>query len=311
MFSFFIQIGPLSILKMSIELLSLHQGALDFLNGTRNYFTLCTDQPVVPLFWSGLSAFCFLLGLPASVTVLRELCQRHQQNISTNDFFVFNLTVIDLVFLTVLPFGIFNYMLLHNTEFEWINNFTYSLPIWGRPLFMACLCGDYYFAVVHPIIYMTNRRTAIIRKVIAVTIWLFIICFGCLIVICPWVFTTIFTSIPLFISLPVIGFCDISVFRALKKPDPSGKSNIHPQKKRALHTIIYSFVLTFTAYLPPALIFSLGHNLPLSFDVYYCVLIFLAISSIVSGGVIMPVLYLESIGQLRIQNIIEKIKMGS
>ncbi len=157
---------------------------------------------------------------------------------------------------------------------------------------------------------MTNRKTAIIRKVTAVTIWLFIVCFGCLIVIYPWVFTTIFTSIPLFISLPVIGFCDISVLRALKKTDPSGKSNIHPQKKRALRTIINSFVLTFTAYLPPALIFSLGHNLPLSFDVYYCVLIFIAISSTVSGGVIMPVLYLDSIGQLRIQNIIEKIKMG-
>ncbi len=146
---------------------------------------------------------------------------------------MFNLTIIDLVFLTVLPFGVYNYMLLHNTEFEWFNNFTYSLTICGRPLFMACVCGDYYFAVVHPIIYMTNRKTAIIRKVTAVTIWLFIVCFGCLIVIYPWVFTTIFTSIPLFISLPVIGFCDISVLRALKKTDPSGKSNIHPQKKES------------------------------------------------------------------------------
>ncbi len=155
-------------------------------------------------------------------------------------------------------------MLLHNTEFEWFNIFTYSLTMCGRPLFMACVCGDYYFAVVHPIIYMTNRKYAIIRKVIAVTIWLFIIFFGCFIVIYPWVFVTIFTSIPLFISLPVICFCDISVLQALK-------SNIHPQKKRALCTIISSFVLTFTAYLPPALIFSLGHNLPLSFDVYYCV----------------------------------------
>ncbi len=119
---------------MSIELLSSHQSALYFSNGTRNYFTLCTDQPAVPFFWSGLCAFCFLLGLPASVTVLWELCLRHRQNISTNDFFVFNLTIIDLVFLTVLPFGVYNYMLLHNTEFEWFNNFTYSLTICGRPL---------------------------------------------------------------------------------------------------------------------------------------------------------------------------------
>ncbi|XP_067247402.1 lysophosphatidic acid receptor 4-like [Chanodichthys erythropterus] len=261
------------------------------------------------MLWSGLSAFCVLLGIFASVVVLRKLCQRHRQNISTNDFFVFNLTIIDLVFLICLPFSVYNYMLLHNSEFEFFNNFTYSLPICGRPLFMACVCGDYYFAVVHPIIYINSRRTAIIRKVIAVTIWLFIICFGLLLVIYPWIFTTTFTSTPLFISLPVIGFCDVSVLQALRKPDPSGKSNIHPQKKRALRTIINSFILTFTAYLPPVLIFSFGHNLPIRFDMYYCILIFIAICSTVSGGVIMPFLYLESIGQLNIQHIVAKIKM--
>jgi len=287
----------------------LHQSASDFSNGTRNYFTLCSDQLTFPLFWSGLSAFCVLLGVFASAVVLRKLCQRHRKNISTNDFFVFNLTIIDLIFLSLLPFGVYNYMLLHNSEFEYFNNFTYSIPLCGRPLFMACVCGDYYFAVVHPIIYINSRRIAIVRKVIGMIIWLLIICFGIIMVVHPWVFTSTFTSTPLFISLPVIGFCDVSVLQALRKPDPSGKSSIHPQKKRALRTIINSFVLTFTTYLPSALIFSFGHNLPIRFDMYYCTLIFIAICSAVLGGVIMPVLYLDSIGQLKIQNIVEIIKM--
>lgn len=142
---------------------SLHQSASDFSNGTRNYFTLCSNQLIIPMFWSGLSIFCGLLGVLASAVVLWKLCQRHRQNISTNDFFVFNLTIIDIVFLSFLPFGVYNYMLLHNSEFEYFNNFTYSLPICGRPLFMACVCGDYYFAVVHPIIYMTSKRIAMIK----------------------------------------------------------------------------------------------------------------------------------------------------
>jgi len=41
---------------------------------------------------------------------------------------------------------------------------------------MAYVWGDYYFAVVHPIIYyMTNKRSA---KVISVIVWVFIVCFG-------------------------------------------------------------------------------------------------------------------------------------
>ncbi|XP_051721290.1 P2Y purinoceptor 3-like [Ctenopharyngodon idella] len=290
------------MLKMPAETLSSTQNSSDFSNVTKDYF--CTEQPIGPLFWSGFSVVCLILGFPAIVMVLQELCQRHRQNIS-NDFFVFNLTFIDLSYLSILPFSVFNYMIWHNIQFEWFCNFMYSLTVSGRPLFMACVCGDYYFAVVHPIIYMTNKRSAMIRKIISVIIWLFIIGFGSLAASSSWIYFTVLGCTPLFISLPVIGFCDVIVFRALRKTNHSGKSNVHPQKKRALRTIVNSFVMTFIVYLPPSMVFSLGNNYHLSYETQYCILLFVAVCFTISGCVIMPVLYLESTGQLNIRRIMK------
>lgn len=283
---------------MPAETLSSPQNSSDFSNVTKDYF--CTEQPTGPLFWSGFSVVCLLLGFPATVMVLRELCQRHQQNTS-NDFFVFNLTFIDLSYLSILPFSVFNYMVWQNIKFEWFFNFMYSLTVSGRPLFMACVCGDYYVAVVHPIIYMTSKRIAMIRKIISVIIWLFIIFFGLLTASSSWFYFNFLGCTPLFISLPVIGFFDVTVFQALRKTNPSGKSSVHPQKKRALRTIMNSFFMTFIVYLPPSIVFSLGNTSYLSYETQYCILLFVAVCFTLSGCVIMPVLYLESTGQLNIR----------
>lgn len=288
---------------MAIEDLHLFQSSS---NGTKNYFTICIDHPPTLLIWSAFSILCFLLGFPATILVLRELFQRSRQKTS-NDFFVFNMTVIDFGFLTILPINIMNYIVWYNTEFECICNFMYTLTVSGRPLFMACVCGEYYFAVVHPIMYRTSKRAAMIRKAIAVIIWMFISGFGIFIVIYTWALTTTIAALPLLIALPIICFCDVCVYRALRKKDPSGRSEVHPQKKRALRTIISSFVMTFTAYLPPAVIFALGHDIPMNFDEYYCTFIFLAFSFGILGSVIMPFLYLESLGQLDIQKMFKKM----
>lgn len=141
------------MLKMLTKTLSSTQNSSDFLNVTMDYF--CSKHSTASLVWSGFSFVCLLLGFPDIVKVLLELSQRYRQNFS-NDFFVFNLTFIDLAYLSILPFSVFNYMVWHNIKFEWLCNFMYSLTVSGRPLFIACVCGD--FAVVHPIIYMTNRR---------------------------------------------------------------------------------------------------------------------------------------------------------
>lgn len=287
------------------------QNSSDFSNDTQeepNYFLTCINLPIRINIWLSYSVFCFLLGFPATITVLKNLCERRRQNTS-NDFFMFNLTIIDLVFLCCLPFNVFNYQVWHNKILDQVCTYIYLIALSGRPLFMACVCGEFYFAVLHPITYRTNKRTAIMRKAVAVMVWFLILCHGYFITSNPRLITSACASFTLFVALPVIGFCDISVFWALRKKDPSGKPTVHPQKKRALRTIISSFIMTLTAYLPPAVFFAMGQDMALSNTImYYCVLSFLAVCFSVSGCVIMPVLYLESIGQLNMWKIAGKMQ---
>ncbi|XP_036446525.1 lysophosphatidic acid receptor 6-like [Colossoma macropomum] len=262
-----------------------------------NHFLQCTERPTGPLFWSLFCSISFLLGFSASLIVLWELLQRCRHG-AFNDIFMLNLSFIDLTFTVTLLPSVCNYMLLHIIQVSQTSAFLQGLPLCGRPLFMACICGDCYFAVVHPIVYKTSKNVNMIRKIASVTVWLITTCFGSFLIILNEPFTTPLISAPLILALPVITFCDISVLRALRKPDPSGNSNIHPQKKRALHIIINSFIMTFTVYLPPAIFFSFAEILPMTKTDYFCTLTFYGMCFWIAGCVIMPALYLDTLGKM-------------
>ncbi|XP_072535216.1 atypical chemokine receptor 3-like [Salminus brasiliensis] len=258
---------------------------------------MCIGRPTGPLFWSGFCAICVFLGIPASLLVLWELLQRRRRRVF-NDIFMLNLSFIDLTFMVMLVLIVYNYMLLHSLPVVDLGTFIHSLPLCGRPLFMACVCGDCYFAVVYPIEYKTSKNGAMIRKVACLTVWLLTVFFGLFLRVENEEFITPLTSVPLTGALPIITFCDISILQALRKPAPNGNGNIHPQKKRALHTIINSFTMTFTAYLPPLIFFSFSDVLPLSKEEYFCTLTFYGLCFCTAGCVIMPALCLESLGTM-------------
>ncbi|XP_049336699.1 somatostatin receptor type 4-like [Astyanax mexicanus] len=243
------------------------------------------------MLWTVLAVICCLLGFPASMLVLRELRRRQRPS----DFFTFNLTTSDTVFIVLIPFSVLNTNLWQTKVILWTDNFMDGLSLFSRPLFMSCICTECYFAVVHPIMYMTNRKVHTIRKVISVLIWLSTICFSLLKCFASDTLALVFNATPLFIALPVITFCDISVLQALKKTDPSGNTNIHPQKKQALYTIINSFIMTVFVYLPPVASFSLASLIP---NALKCVAEPSAFCFSLTGCFIMPILYLDSVGKL-------------
>ncbi|XP_053097921.1 lysophosphatidic acid receptor 4-like [Pangasianodon hypophthalmus] len=265
--------------------------------GDWNYYNWCTDYPTAPVIWSVISGICFLLGFPASLWVLHELLQRQRQR-STSDVFMLSLAVIDLTFTAHIPFGVCNFMIWQIKELEVLLTFIYSLSISGRPLFMACICWDCYVAVVYPIVYKTSKNLIGVKKAITITICFTTVVAGLVACTITWLITTPFIASPLIVALPVISFCDISILQALKKTDPTGKNNIHPQKKQALHTITNSFIMTFIVYLPPAIIFSFGKLIPLTEIERYCCLDFYGFCFNMAGCVIMPVLYLVTVGKL-------------
>ncbi|XP_072535212.1 uncharacterized protein [Salminus brasiliensis] len=260
------------------------------------YYNWCKDYPTAPLIWSGFSAVCYLMGFPASLMALCELLQRQRLKVF-NNIFMISLSVIDLAFTVFIPFSACNYMIWHNCQFEWVSNFVYSLIIIGRPLFMACVCGDCHIAVIHPITYMTSKKLFVIKSTISMTLWIFIVCFSSLISSLTWMITSPVSSIPLFIALPAIFYYEIAVLRALRKPVPCGNGSIHPQKKQAIRTIFNSFIMTFIAYLPPAFFFSIG-NLMLTEIERACTSVIYGVCFSMAGSVIMPILYLNGVGKL-------------
>ncbi|KAG9276174.1 P2Y purinoceptor 3-like [Astyanax mexicanus] len=262
----------------------------------KSIYVRCIRQPMGPLFWSGFCAICMLLGVPASLLVLWELLQRRRRRVFS-DIFMLNLSCIDLTFTVMLILIVNNYMVMHITQLSDLTSFLHSFPLCGRPLFMACVCGDCYFAVVYPIQYKTCKNGAKIRKLACLTVWLLIFVFG-LILCTDNAFNSSLVSVPLVGALPIITFCDISILRALRKPAPTGNVNIHPQKKRALHTIINSFTMTFTAYLPPLIFFSFSDLLPLTKTQFFCTLTFYGLCFCTAGCVVMPVLYLDTLGKM-------------
>ncbi|XP_072535214.1 uncharacterized protein [Salminus brasiliensis] len=251
----------------------------------------CTKHPVPVILWTVLAIMCCLLGFPASMMVLRELLQRRR----SSDFFMFSLTTSDTIFIVLIPINILNTQLWHTEPIYWTDNFMDALSLFSRPLFMACICAECYFAVVHPIMYMTNRKGLTIRRVTSVIIWLGTICFTLLKCFVSGTLTLILNATPLFIALPVITVCDISILRALKKTDPSGNTNIHPQKKQALHTITNSFTMTVFAYLPPVISFTLAGLIPKALK---CIAEPSGFCFSLTGCFMMPILYLDSVGKL-------------
>lgn len=262
-----------------------------------SHFLQCTEQPEGPLFWSGFCAISSLLGIPASLIVLWELFQRRRRGVF-NDIFMLNLSLIDLIFTVALLPIISNYMLFHSMHVSNLSSFLHGLPLCGRPLFMACICGDCYFAVVHPIVYKTSKNGTKIRRLASGTVWLMTVCFGLLLFTQIEPFSTPLVTGPLTVALPVITFCDVSILRALRKPNPAGNNIVHPQKVRALHTIMNSFLMTFTVYLPPAILFSFAELFPVTKTVFFCTLTFYGLCFCIAGCVIMPVLYLDSLGKM-------------
>lgn len=210
--------------------------------------------------------------------------------------FMIKLTISDLFYLLVIPFSVINYMEWGLLAFLYINRFTVAFIQSSRPLFMACTCVDCYFAVVYPIAYKTSKKSGTIRILASLIAWLLTLCFSSY--NCTEIYSMQFAiySAPLLLVLPVIAFCDISILQALRKPGPTEKNKTNPLKKRALHTILNSLVVTLIVYLPPVVIFSFAHVI--SVKIYFCKVFIFGYLFSMCGTCIMTFLYLDSIGKL-------------
>lgn len=259
----------------------------------------CGDMVEGIMVWASLSALCSLVGCPACVAVLWELLRRHRAGtpFTPNDVFMLNLTVMDLVFLVFVPFGLCNFLLWHITSVQMLSNFLYALNLVGRPLLTACICLDCYLAVVHPMTYRT-RKSLTPRLLMAAAVWIVTAVQGSVSIVIAELSHSAWAMFVYIIALPVIIICDVSILWTLKNSLRAG-GDLHPKKKRALQIITNSMVMTVTSYIPPMLAYIIGDLIISDDDVYECYLAIPVLTTPTAGSAIMPLLYLGNLGRLK------------
>ncbi len=213
-----------------------------------------------------------------------------------NDVFMLNLTIMDLVFLFFVPFGLLNFILWHTDPIQMLSNFLYSLNLAGRPLLTACICLDCYVAVVHPVTYRA-RKSLTPRLLMAAAVWAITVAQGTASTIVDELNHGAWAMFVYIIALPVIIICDASILWTLKKSHRAG-GKLHPKKKKALQVITNSMVMAVTSYVPPVLGYTLGMLIS-DHQVYECFLAIPILITPTAGSAIMPLLYLGNLGSLK------------
>lgn len=259
----------------------------------------CGDMIAGIIVWASLSALFSLVGCPACVAVFWELFRRHKAGtpITPNDVFMLNLTVMDLVFLFFVPFGLCNFLLWDISSVFMLSNFLYSLNLAGRPLLTACICLDCYLAVVHPVTYRANKSLTP-RVLMIAAVWTITVAQGTASIVVEELNHSPWAMFVYVIALPIIVICDVSILWTLKKSHRAG-GDLHPKKKKALQIITNSMVMTVTSYVPPVLAYILGELIISDEKEFECFLAIPILITPTAGSAIMPLLYLGNLGILK------------
>lgn len=275
-------------------------------NDSDTFDPYCTQYLIGRLLWSCFTAPSACLGLPASVWLLWVLARRHRSGLAI-DVYTLNLTIMDLIFNIYIPLSIVNGHSWKHDFFLKAGPMIMALNTAGRPLFALCVCFDCYMAAIFPIRYLRMKHFRY-RLVVCALVWGLTFPFGVVFALSMQLIYSPVVVAPLALALPLIVFFDVAVLHALRRPDPSGKKAVHPQKSQAQRTITFNLGVTVVAYLPPVVVFGCSSLIPPNNHDYFCsiALPVYILPSVFSG--IMPLLYLKKLGILK--DVMDKLSAG-
>ncbi|MBN3303709.1 GPR35 protein, partial [Amia calva] len=170
------------------------------------------------------------------------ILMRNKSHLSPFEIFRFSLSILDMLFCISILVADINFLFLKNINF------------FGGPLYRACLCVDRYIAVLHPITYMTFKGPRY-RMACSAVAWIITLSLCTLQSLHLIRFDEIEGIAAFYIVVPVMGFCNISILRALRQSGP-GSEGIHPMKKKAFKTVLVILLIMLVNYLPSIATFT-------------------------------------------------------
>lgn len=262
------------------------------LNGTRSW---TCDAPLT--MWYTVIALSLMFTFPGALVIVIDsvLKRRHGISFSPHDVYIINLTVMDVIYSTILTADLYaggNYEFTDYKIFHFFNSICFA----GRPLFLTCISVDTYLAVVHPVIYRA-RKNLTSRLLIATGVWISTIAFGLYFIFFEVVFYGDVPALFLALTLVIITLCDFSILWTLKKPGPGGK-NVNPQKKKALKIIGNKCIITFLTYFPLLINWLLNHILNVSSEYFSCIVLLPTLCFTIAGNTVSVVVKVNNLSTL-------------
>lgn len=191
----------------------------------------------------GAAAFNNIVGLPLNVYVLWLIMAGTRETLAS-DFFFLNVAMSQIFFaLSSIWFFVF----VKLNVFWSLKAYLFSRGLFytAQPLFLCCICVEFYVGVVHPVLFLRFKPLRY-RVGCCCVIWLItlVYCFCLLYFTDPLYLFAIFIQFILIYS--IIIFCCCSVLRALKRPGPgekiTEKKKSNRMKRRAFTIILFIMI---------------------------------------------------------------------
>lgn len=213
-------------------------------------FNLCSQTYDTLYFW--MDFVLLLFSFPTTIAVILILLKKiyKVKSFSPAEIFLLQINITDMLF--------FIHLLLHFLNIVELNHFTMTISYMlyipsftARSIFLLAICVIFYFAIVHPVTYMTAKTWQHWEWLVIILGWLYAVAIDVTIVIYEIAITNPVLNVFVYIIILPIVFFNIFTLKALISSGPgSGEKTLNPAKMKAFRIILSILVVLLLYYLP-------------------------------------------------------------
>lgn len=264
-------------------------------------FLKCIQFDVGSYVFTAFSATNLLLLLPHLIIIIYVVLQRWWQQYpapaSHSDCIIFNMAIIELLFV----FATTSFCIAYYTQvyiFMMVTSQLCFVFVSGQIFFHVLACLERYLAVVHPVIYMQQKKS-IIRGISILSSWLFSLGRLYFTIYDDYTIINIVCFVELAICLIIVSFSSIAVLRVLRRPSAGRKvkERVDQTRQRAIKTIL-AITITLLIRFCGNLILVLCLSSPVFSTSFQCLLMYSSFWFGLPSSLVLPLFFLHREGKL-------------